>query len=234
MNRKKLSWLNNLLFIIGKPVKVHESPLHSTPWLTRTLIILISIISVIAWIPDYSNFMFGTFAFDPQKTGFNWFAGLFTCAFLHGGWAHLIGNMYFFWLFGRHVECRFGRRRMLGLFLISTALGSALHGMFSASPAVGASGGIFGILAFYALLFPKSRILWVPFIGILLRFFVLQWNALRKGLPVRVYLGIFLIFQLVLLYQQLFLDGKISALGHLGGGLAGMIIYFGWKKGKLP
>ncbi|TVR76647.1 MAG: rhomboid family intramembrane serine protease [Chitinophagaceae bacterium] len=231
---KQLSWLNRLLFLIGKPVKIHESPLHNTPWLTNSMIALISVISIIAWMPDNMAFMFGNFAFYPQKDGFEWFTGLFSCAFLHGSWMHLIGNMYFFWLFGRHVECRFGRRRMLGLFFISTALGSWLHGMFSDMPLVGASGGIFGLLTFYAMLFPKSRILWIPFIGAVLRFFALQWAVLRKGMPVRVYVGIFLLFQLFLLYSQLFLDGNISALGHLGGGFAGVIIYFAWKKGVIP
>lgn len=233
-HRYGLNWINTILFVVGKPVKLQESALHTTPWLTRIMIVLISFISILAWMPEFREPMFNAFAFYPDASGGQWFAGLFTCAVLHGGWAHLLGNMYFFWLFGRHVECRFGRRRMIGLFLIATALGAWIHGMFSEAPLVGASGGIFGVLAFYALLFPKSRILWVPFVGFFLRIFMLNWDFIRKGFPVRVYLGVFMAYQVVLLHSQLFGDGNVSALGHLGGGLAGVVIYFGWQRGLLP
>ena len=232
--KKPLSWAKLLIFLVGQPVKIHESPLHITPWITRSMIVLISLLSIVAWLPENTEFLFGLLAFYPDSQGVQWFTGLFTCAFLHGSWMHLLGNMYFFWLFGRHVECRFGRRRMIGLLFIATALGAWLHGMFSDAPLIGASGGIFGILTFYAMLFPKSRVLWVPFVGFFLRVFLIQWKYLRQGIPVRYFVGIFMLFQLVLLHDQLIGDGNISALGHLGGGLAGVLIFWGWKYAKLP
>jgi membrane associated rhomboid family serine protease len=232
--KKNLHWAKIALYVVGKPVKAHEYPLYTKPWLTGGLITLISLATIFAWLPENTAAMFGSLAFYPTAEGLQWYTGLFTCALLHGNWAHLFGNMYFFWLFGRHIECQFGKRRMLGLFLISVALGSYFHGLLSDNPAIGASGGIFGLLTFYALLFPKSRILWLPFVGSILRAFSLTWKVLRRGFPVRVYVGFFILLQFVLLYNQLFLDGRISALAHLGGGLAGIIIFFGWKKGSLP
>ncbi len=238
--RKKLGWARWLLFLIGKPIKVKESVLHTTPWLTRSMIGIISLVSILAWFGPESEFLFNAFTFYPDATGTQYFVGMVSCAFLHGGWGHLFGNMYFLWLFGRNVECRFGRRRMVGLFLISTALGAFLHGTLSTAPLVGASGGIFGILVMYALLFPKARILWVPFLGFFLRLLALRTEKmigkrfLREGLPIQFFLILYLLLQVLLLYQQLFEDGNVSALGHLGGGLAGLVIFMGWKYKWLP
>lgn len=236
----KLGWIRWLLFLIGKPIKVKESVLHSTPWLTRGLIALISMISIFAWFGDGGEILFNALAFYPDTSGNQWYVGMVGCAFLHAGWAHLLGNMYFLWLFGRNVECRFGRRRMIGLFLISTALGAYFHGVLADAPLVGASGGIFGILVMYALLFPKSRILWIPFFGFVFRLLALRTEKmlgkrfLREGLPVRFFLLIYLGLQFFLLYEQIYADGNVSALGHLGGGLAGLVIFGGWKYKVLP
>lgn len=229
-----------LFFLIGKPVKVQETVLHTTPWLTWSLAGSIALISILAWYTDAQSLLFGTLAFYPQATGWEWAIGLVGCAFLHAHWMHLIGNLYFLYLFGRNIECRFGRRRMIWLFFISTALGSYFHGLFSDVGLIGASGGIFGILTFYALLFPKSRIMWLPLIGFFLRIVALQYEKtsgkrfLSKGMPVRVFLGIYLLFQVFLLHEQLFAEGNVSAMAHLGGGLAGVLIFFTWKKGWIP
>ncbi len=235
-----LSWMQMLFFLIGKPVKVQESVLHTTPWLTWTLAGSITLITLLAWYTEASSFLTGVLIFYPESSGWQWVTGLFGCAFIHADWMHLIGNLYFLYLFGRNVECRFGRRRMIWLFFISTALGSYFHGLFTDIGLIGASGGIFGILTFYALLFPKSRIMWLPFIGFFLRFFILKYEKisgksfLTKGMPVRVFLVIYLLFQVFLLYEQLFAEGNVSAMAHLGGGLAGVVIFFTWNKGWIP
>lgn len=237
---QNLGWMQMMFFLIGKPVKIHESQLHVTPWLTWTLAGSITLISLLAWYTEAGSFLHGTLVFYPESSGWDWFIGLFGSAFLHADWMHLLGNMYFLYLFGRNVECRFGRRRMIWLFFLSVALGSYFHGLSTEIGLIGASGGIFGILTFYALLFPKSRIMWLPLFGFFIRFLALKYENISgkrfitKGMPVRVFLVIYLLFQIILLYEQLFAEGNVSAMAHLGGGLAGVVVFFTWKRGWVP
>src|SRR5207249_4486791 len=90
-----------------------------------------------------------------------------TSFFLHGGWVHLLGNLYFLLIFGDNVEDYLGRWRYLLLILLAMIVGDALHVLMdprSAVPVIGASGGIAGIITFYALKFPRVRL------GFLFRF----------------------------------------------------------------
>jgi membrane associated rhomboid family serine protease len=85
-----------------------------------------------------------------------------TCMFLHGGWAHIIGNMWTLWIFGDNVEDRMGSVRFLFFYLL-TGLAAGLTHYFtnanSAVPTVGASGAIAGVLGAYFVLFPRSQII---------------------------------------------------------------------------
>lgn len=229
-----LGWMQILFFFIGKPVKIHESPLHTTPYLTYGLSATIAMVSILAWYTPAREVLFTTLAFYPDAVGVHWVVGLVGCVFLHAGWLHLLGNLYFLYLFGRNVECRFGRRRMIWLFFTSAALGSYVHGLFSDIGLIGASGGVFGVLTFYALLFPSSRIMWLPIVGFFVRLIALQFEKFRRGMSVRTFLIIYLLFQILLLHEQLFAEGNISALAHLGGGFAGLVIYFAWRRGWVP
>ena len=84
-----------------------------------------------------------------------------TSMFLHGGWMHLIGNMWYLWIFGDNIEDRMGKRRFLAFYLLAGLVAAgvqfALHPE-SSSPTVGASGAIAGVLGAYALLFPGARV----------------------------------------------------------------------------
>jgi len=85
-----------------------------------------------------------------------------TAVFVHGGWAHLLGNMLFLWVFGNNVEDRFGRLKFLlfylGVGLLST-YAYALTRPDATEPLVGASGAISGVLGAYLLLFPRARVI---------------------------------------------------------------------------
>lgn len=86
---------------------------------------------------------------------------LFTSMFLHGGWMHLIGNMWFLWLFGDNVEDRIGHGRYLMLYLVGGLAGAVAHWMFnmtSTVPTVGASGAIAAVMGAYLITFPGARI----------------------------------------------------------------------------
>ena len=122
---------------------------------------------------------------------------LLTSMFLHGGWLHLLGNMWFLWIFGDNIEDRLGKVRFL-LFYLVCGLGAALaHALFNLGsnlPTIGASGAVAGVLGGYFVLFPTARVLTlVPFFFlilaelpawlILLYWFVLQFfsGALSLG-----------------------------------------------------
>jgi membrane associated rhomboid family serine protease len=85
-----------------------------------------------------------------------------TCMFLHGGWMHLIGNMWTLWIFGDNVEDRMGPVRFLLFYLLTGIAAGVTHWFVNADstmPTVGASGAIAGVLGAYLLLFPFSRII---------------------------------------------------------------------------
>jgi len=84
-----------------------------------------------------------------------------TSMFLHGGWAHLLGNSLYLWVFGNNVEDSLGRVRFLGFYLLCGLAAAATHVLLSAGspvPTVGASGAISGVLGGYLVLYPHIRV----------------------------------------------------------------------------
>jgi hypothetical protein len=147
---------------------------------------------------------------------------IFTSMFLHGGWLHLIANMWTLYIFGDNVEDTLGQAKFLILYLVSGAAGcfaQLLTGPSSVVPMVGASGAIAGVMGAYFSLFPSSRILTlVPIL-----FFVII------EVPAYVFLGLWFILQ--------FFWGAFSILGpgaqtgvafwaHVGGFLVGYLFLF--------
>jgi len=145
---------------------------------------------------------------------------LFTCMFLHGGFLHLIGNMWFLWVFGAQVEDRLGSLPYL-LFYLATGIGSGiaqtLFSWGSQVPSIGASGAISGVLGAYIVFFPSSRIL--TLVPLLIIWFL--WR-----IPAIVFIGLWFVMQ--------FLSG-VSSLGspslggvawwaHVGGFLMGVAV----------
>ena len=101
---------------------------------------------------------------------------LLTHAFLHGSWAHLLGNLVFLWVFGDNVEDRLGHLRFLAFYLLGAAVGALAHALVTPDPRVpliGASGAISAVLGAYVRFFPTRRVqaVVVPL--------VLPWLALR-------------------------------------------------------
>jgi len=117
---------------------------------------------------------------------------LFTSMFMHGGIAHLLGNLWFLWIFGDNVEDEIGRIKFLFLYLLSGVTGAVTHVVLNAQsdiPMVGASGAISGVLGAYLVLHPKARVklfagLWffqMPAWGYLLVWIGLQVLALTQA-----------------------------------------------------
>src|SRR6202161_1116752 len=121
----------------------------------------------------------------------------FTSLFLHGSWLHVIGNMWFLYIFGDNVEDYLGHFKYLVFYLLTGVIAMLTHvlmNMHSTAPAVGASGAIAGILGAYFVLYPKARVLtwffilvvWVPAWIILGYWFVLNFlSGTATALAVR-------------------------------------------------
>jgi membrane associated rhomboid family serine protease len=132
---------------------------------------------------------------------------ILTSMFLHGGWAHLIGNMWFLWIFGDNVEEALGRvRYLLFYFLVGTvgALAQCFTMPQSTAPMIGASGAVAGALGGYVLLYPRAKIMTLA-----LWFFI--------DVPAWIFLGIWFISQFYLG------EGSgVAWMAHVGGFLAGI------------
>jgi membrane associated rhomboid family serine protease len=154
---------------------------------------------------------------------------LFTSMFIHGGWLHILGNMWIFFIFGDNVEDRMGRVRFLVFYLVCGIAGGLLHVFFyrnSGVPVVGASAAISGVLGAYFLMFPHSRVLTLVPVFIF---------PLFVELPAMLFLALW--FFLQLLSGHLALQGGAAAegvawWGHIGGFVTGMILHrlFLWRR----
>ncbi len=142
--------------------------------------------------------------------------------FLHGGWAHLLGNMLFLWVFGDNVEDRLGHFRYLLFYLLAGYAATFTHAFFSLSstvPAIGASGAISGVLGAYLFLHPRARIVTVIWFLFFIRFF---------EIPAIVYLPIWFLLQLfsgvVSLGTPANTGGGVAFWAHIGGFVAGPLL----------
>ncbi|NIL98739.1 MAG: rhomboid family intramembrane serine protease [Planctomycetales bacterium] len=148
---------------------------------------------------------------------------LLTCIFLHGGWMHFLGNMWFLFIFGDNVEDRLGHVGFLVFYLASGIAASAAHlatNPGSPIPTIGASGAIAGVMGAYFYLYPHARVLTIVPI-----FFILQMIVL----PASVFLAIWFVLQF---FQGVFSVGSTRAAGvawwaHIGGFVVGLAVAFG-------
>ena len=149
---------------------------------------------------------------------------LFTSMFMHGGFAHIAGNMLFLWIFGDNIEDRLGHVKYLIFYLLCGIIASLSHvfatGVFASDPrallvpSLGASGAISGVLGAYILLHPKRRVT-----VILFRFLT--------QVPAYVAIGIWFAFQLISGLGMLgggSQQGGVAYAAHIGGFLAGLIL----------
>jgi membrane associated rhomboid family serine protease len=148
---------------------------------------------------------------------------VFTSMFLHGGFLHILGNMWFLWIFGANTEDSMGHVRYL-FFYIVCGLGSGIAQMLfswgSHTPSLGASGAISGVLGAYIVLFPRSRIL------TLVPLFIIWFTA---RIPAVVFIGLWFVVQFLSGIGSLGESGAANAGGvawwaHIGGFLLGVLL----------
>jgi len=150
----------------------------------------------------------------------NWLTA-FTSMFMHGSWFHLIGNMWFLWVFGNNVEDAMGHGRF-AVFYILCGLAAAAAQTFvnpsSALPMVGASGAIGGVMGGYAVQFPRSRVLTVIVLGFFIR---------TLWVPAWIMLGYWFLLQFIGGLPSLASEGGgVAFWAHIGGFAAGALLIF--------
>ena len=184
---------------------------HKTPVVTIGLIFLNTIIFLFTF--PHLEETIKTFGMIPA----NILAGqrigtLFSSMFLHGGFFHLIGNMWFLWIFGDNLEHAMGRIRFL-VFYLSCGLIANFSYCFLTSniniPTIGASGAVSGVLGGYLVLYPRNRIRTLVPLGFFLT---------TVSIPVIVFLFIWFV------YQFLLPDERIATSAHIVGFLVGVLL----------
>jgi rhomboid family protein len=156
-----------------------------------------------------------------------WLASI-TSIFVHGGWAHLLGNMLFLWVFGNNVEDRFGRLAFLVFYLLVGVLATYAYAFTrpdATEPLVGASGAISGVLGAYLLLFPRAKVLGLVSF---LFFFPLR-------LPAWIVLGFYFVLQAVYAYGLgMAGGGSVAYLVHVVGFVLGVAVVLAFGKRLRP
>jgi membrane associated rhomboid family serine protease len=159
-----------------------------------------------------------------QPTPFSVYLTLLTSMFMHGGLAHIFGNMLFLWIFGDNIENALGHARYLIFYLVCGVLASLAHVFTTVAfatnpsglliPSLGASGAISGVLGAYILLYPNRRV----------RAFL--FNILTT-VPAWVAVGLWFAFQLVSGLGILgggSQEGGVAYAAHVGGFIAGLVL----------
>lgn len=208
--------------LLGMPVEVEQADLKNLPWVTWGLTAFISVVSIMTFSTlEQAVRNYGLIPAQALRYGG---LTLLTSFLLHGGILHLIGNMYFLVVFGDNVEDYLGRWRYLLLILLAAFAGDFLHIALDPRPeipAIGASGGISGIIVFYALKFPRARL------GFLMRFlFYFRWIRM----PAHAFVLIWVILQLIGAMQQAAGTTNVSSLAHLGGAAVGFWFWLNWRQ----
>ena len=196
-------------------------PSYSRPVVT----ILIIVLNVLAFLYEFSlddnsrNYFIANFGLIPDRLHAS---ALLTSMFLHGGWMHIIGNMWFLWIFGDNVEDVMGHGKYLIFYLlcgVAAGMTQVMFNPYSRLPMVGASGAIAGVMGAYLIKFPQSRIVTVVFIFIFLtRIEVPAVLMLLYWFFIQLFSGVGTIG-----YSQSN-QGGTAFFAHVGGFIAGMIL----------
>jgi membrane associated rhomboid family serine protease len=204
-------------------------PTRTRPLVTWALIAANVLVWVLYQLPDLNGSV-DELAYHPCEVenscptvGEDWPLTSLTSMFMHGSWAHLLGNMLFLWIFGNNVEDALGRVRYLLFYLVGGFAATATQTFVTLGygteqeatiPNVGASGAVSAVLGAYLLLLPRAKVLTIIF-------FIL------REIPAVFFLGIWFLFQLLdgsaaLVSPQE--GGGVAFFAHIGGFVFGFLL----------
>jgi membrane associated rhomboid family serine protease len=196
-------------------------PRYSTPYVTILLIVANAVVFLFEISLDrFSlNHLIHMYGVVPDRL--HW-STLVTSMFLHGGWMHLIGNMWFLWIFGDNVEDILGHFQYLVFYLacgVAAGLAFVLTSPYSRMPTIGASGAIAGVMGAYMVKFPRSRVLTLVFIVVFFTTIeVPAWIMLVYWFVIQLFSG------LGTVAESHISQGGVAWFAHVGGFLAGIIL----------
>ena len=202
-------------------------PSRTVPFITVTIIVL----NALAWLFELSlperdlNVFLRYYGVVPVHF---WFPSLISSMFLHGSWMHVIGNMWYLWIFGDNIEDRLGHGRFIVFYLLcgmAAAFGQVAIDPSSTLPTIGASGAIAGVMGAYFVLYPNSRVLTLVI-----------WIFIRiVELPAVVLLGFWFLMQLAggvgsIARTAASDSGGVAFAAHVAGFLVGIGGVFVFRK----
>ena len=213
-----------------------DQPTHSTP-LVNYFIIALNVFVYVFFEPPVHSRAFQTMAFQfgliphdftralagsPQYPLAANVLTVFTSMFMHGDFFHILGNMWFLWIFGDNIEDHLGHFPYLAFYLvcgIAAALTDMALSPNSTLPLIGASGAIAGVMGAYIVLYPRARVLTLV---VLIIFFTFWW------LPAWIFLGYWFLYQFLAtsivatsVHHQ---SGGVAFAAHVGGFAAGLLL----------
>ncbi|MCE5340797.1 MAG: rhomboid family intramembrane serine protease [Planctomycetaceae bacterium] len=211
------NYVQVLLGFVGFPIEYDDERIKNTPFVTWTLTAVIAIVSFFAFynlretinnwglIPEYYY----------RHSGLT----LISSFFLHANIFHLVSNLYFLIIFGDNVEDFLGRFKYIVLIILAALVGDITHILsdpHSLTPCIGASGGISGVITYYALRFPHNQI------GMMCGYrFLFRWIRM----PAICLFALWILMQTVGAIAQFHGFSNVSALAHLGGVATGFVFW---------
>jgi membrane associated rhomboid family serine protease/Zn-finger nucleic acid-binding protein len=215
-------WWKQIAAFLGMPIEFDEPEKSGRPWATWILAATIIVVSAFA----FTNLreivqQFGLIPAQATRLGGLTFV---TAFFLHGGVIHLLGNMYFLLVFGDNVEDFLRRTRYLAMIAVAAFVGDFIHiaaDPHAQIPCIGASGGIAGVIVFYALKFPHIHL------AFLMRWGFVWFRWIR--LPAWFALVLWILFQILGAWEQKAGISSVSSFAHLGGAAVGVVAWWMWR-----
>ena len=215
------------------PLHDDTERMHGRPYLNYSMIAINVIVFI--WQASATSFfsnesamqdIFMTYGAVPDKI-FNDFPSsaptVITSMFMHGGVAHIIGNMIFLFVFGDNIEDRYGRIKYILIYIGGGAVAALTHSAYALSsgqgdvPAVGASGAISGILGAYLVMYPRAKIFTV----------IMAFFLYTVRIPVLIYIPFWFVLQVI--FTLIGDTSGVAYLAHIGGFVAGAATGLVWR-----
>lgn len=209
--------------MLGLPVEADAPAVSRIPVITWSLAVVCLGAFVLTLSLGLSDSI-RNWGFIPAQWDRHYGLTMITSMFLHGGLVHLLGNLYFLMVVGDNVEDEFGRMKYIFLVIGSGLCALLLHSGFdphSEIPCIGASGFISGIIACYAICFPKAKLSFLIFP----RNYIISLVTGRFwfAIPAWAMFGLWILFQILMAKGMPSSGGGVAYMAHVGGAAAGVV-----------